>query len=81
VDGAAPAPHVALDLIALACEGASLEEGYRAEEQAIADLVLPPQARRSLYAIDVVERRAKKGVGIPDVPPHKLERSGSSAPV
>jgi 3-hydroxyacyl-CoA dehydrogenase len=64
-------------LIALACEGATLEEGYRAEEEAIADLVLSPQARRSLYAFDVVERRAKKGVGgIPDVPPRKLEKVG-----
>jgi 3-hydroxyacyl-CoA dehydrogenase/enoyl-CoA hydratase/carnithine racemase len=76
VHGAAPAPYVALDLIELACNGASLEEGYRAEEQAIADLMLSPQARRSLYAYDVVERRAKKGVGIPDVPPRKLEKIG-----
>jgi len=76
VHGAAPAPYRALDLIELACGGATLEEGYRAEEEAIADLMLSPAARRSLYAYDVVERRAKQGIGIPDVPPRNLQKVG-----
>jgi 3-hydroxyacyl-CoA dehydrogenase/enoyl-CoA hydratase/carnithine racemase len=76
VHGAAPAPYKALDLIELACGGATLEEGYRAEEEAIADLMLSPAARRSLYAYDVVERRAKQGIGIPDVPPRRLQKVG-----
>jgi 3-hydroxyacyl-CoA dehydrogenase/enoyl-CoA hydratase/carnithine racemase len=76
VHGATRAPYAALDLIELACSGASLEDGLRAEAEAIADLILSPQARRSLYAFDVVERRMKKGVGIPDVPPRKLEKIG-----
>jgi len=38
--------------------------------------MLSPQARHSLYAYDVVERRVKKGVGIPQVPPRKLEKIG-----
>ena len=76
VHGAAPAPYRALDLMELACSGATLEEGYRAEEEAIADLMLSPAARRSLYAYDVVERRAKQGIGIPDVPPRKLQKIG-----
>jgi 3-hydroxyacyl-CoA dehydrogenase/enoyl-CoA hydratase/carnithine racemase len=76
VHGATGAPYAALDLIELACSGASLEDGLRAEAEAIADLMLSPQARRSLYAFDVVERRVKKGVGIPDVPPRKLEKIG-----
>jgi 3-hydroxyacyl-CoA dehydrogenase/enoyl-CoA hydratase/carnithine racemase len=76
VHGAAPAPYKALDLIELACGGATLEEGYRAEEEAIADLMLSPAARRSLYAYDVVERRAKQGIGIPDVPPRSLQKVG-----
>jgi 3-hydroxyacyl-CoA dehydrogenase/enoyl-CoA hydratase/carnithine racemase len=76
VHGAAPAPYKALDLIELACGGATLEEGYRAEEEAIADLMLSPAARRSLYAYDVVERRAKQGIGIPDVPPRNLQKVG-----
>ena len=76
VHGAAPAPYKALDLMELACSGAALEDGYRAEEEAIADLMLSPAARRSLYAYDVVERRAKQGIGIPDVPPRKLQKIG-----
>ena len=59
VHGATPAPYVCLDLI----EGASrwtLEEGVRAEEEAIAELLPGPQAQSSLYAFNLVERRAKK---------------------
>ena len=73
--GAAPAPIRALDLI----EGAAtwtLEEGYRAEEDALADLLPGPQAQASVYAFDLVERRAKKGVGIPDVEPRQIEKVG-----
>jgi 3-hydroxyacyl-CoA dehydrogenase/enoyl-CoA hydratase/carnithine racemase len=73
--GAAPAPIRALDLI----EGAAtwtLEEGYRAEEDALADLLPGPQAQASVYAFDLVERRAKKGVGIPDVEPRRIEKVG-----
>ncbi len=76
VHGAAPAPYVALDLIELACSGASIEDGYRAEAKAFADLVLSRQARASLYAFDLVERRAKRGVGIPAVAPHPIEKVG-----
>ena len=59
VHGATPAPYVCLDLI----DGASrwtLEEGFRAEEDAVADLLPGPQAQASLYAFNLVERRAKK---------------------
>ena len=76
VHGAAPAPYVALDLIELACSGVPLEEGYRAEEEAIGELMLSRQTRASLYAFDLVERRAKKGVGIPDVQPRTIEKVG-----
>jgi len=73
--GAAPAPYRALDLI----EGAatwSLEEGYRAEEDALADLLPGPQAQASVYAFNLVERRAKRGVGIPDTEPRRVQRVG-----
>ena len=73
--GAAPAPYRALDLI----EGAaswSLEEGYRAEEDALAELLPGPQAQASVYAFDLVERRAKRGVGMPDVEPRRVQRVG-----
>jgi 3-hydroxyacyl-CoA dehydrogenase/enoyl-CoA hydratase/carnithine racemase len=75
IHGAAPAPYRALDLI----EGAarwSLEEGYRAEEDALAGLLPGPQAQASVYAFDLVERRAKRGVGVPDVQPRRVERVG-----
>ena len=60
VHGAAPAPYRALDLIEGALTGWSLEEGYKAEEDAIAELLPSRQAQASLYAFDLVERRAKK---------------------
>jgi 3-hydroxyacyl-CoA dehydrogenase/enoyl-CoA hydratase/carnithine racemase len=60
VHGAAPAPYRALDLLEGALSGWSLEQGYRAEEDAIAELLPSSQARASLYAFDLVERRAKK---------------------
>jgi 3-hydroxyacyl-CoA dehydrogenase/enoyl-CoA hydratase/carnithine racemase len=76
VHGATRAPYLALDLIELACHGTPLEEGLWTEAETIAGLMLSPQARRSLYAFDVVERRVKRGAGIPDVPPRKLEKIG-----
>jgi len=73
--GAAPAPYRALDLI----EGAatwSLEEGYRAEEDALAELLPGPEAQASVYAFNLVERRAKRGVGIPEAKPRSVQRIG-----
>jgi 3-hydroxyacyl-CoA dehydrogenase/enoyl-CoA hydratase/carnithine racemase len=75
IHGAAPAPYAALDLI----EGSArwtLEEGYRAEEEAVADLILSRQARASLYAFDLVERRAKRKVGLPDAEPRPVRKVG-----
>ena len=59
VHGASPAPYRALDLI----EGAAswpLEEGYRREEEAIAELLPGPQAQAAIYSFNLVERRAKR---------------------
>src|SRR6186997_598548 len=73
--GAAPAPYRALELI----DGAqawTLEEGYRAEEEAFADLLFTPQAKASLYAFDVVERRARRGAGRPSAEPRQVRRIG-----
>jgi 3-hydroxyacyl-CoA dehydrogenase/enoyl-CoA hydratase/carnithine racemase len=75
VHGAAPAPYRALDLIEGALSGWSIEEGYRAEEETIAELLPSPQARASLYAFDLVERRAKK-VPIPDAEPRRVDAVG-----
>jgi 3-hydroxyacyl-CoA dehydrogenase/enoyl-CoA hydratase/carnithine racemase len=60
VHGAAPAPYRALELIEGACSGLTIEEGYRAEEEALAELLPGRQAQASVYAFDLVERRAKK---------------------
>jgi 3-hydroxyacyl-CoA dehydrogenase/enoyl-CoA hydratase/carnithine racemase len=75
VHGAAPAPYRALDLIESAA-GWSLEEGYRAEEEALADLLFTPQAQASLYAFDLVERRARRGAGRPATEPRHVKKVG-----
>jgi len=75
VHGATPAPYRALDLV----EGAAswtLEEGYRAEEDALAELLPGPQAQASVYAFDLVERRAKRGVGVPEAEPRRVQKVG-----
>ena len=73
--GAAPAPYRALGLIAGAAEW-PLEKGYRAEEDALAELLPGPQAQASVYAFDLVERRAKRGVGIPEAEPRRIRKVG-----
>lgn len=73
--GAAPAPYRALDLI----EGAavwSLEDGYRAEEDALAELLPGPQAQASVYAFHLVQQRSKRGVGVPDTEPRRVAKLG-----
>jgi 3-hydroxyacyl-CoA dehydrogenase/enoyl-CoA hydratase/carnithine racemase len=75
VHGATPAPYRALDLV----EGAatwSLEEGYRAEEDALAELLPGPQAQASIYAFDLIERRAKRGVGVPGAEERRVQKVG-----
>ena len=75
VHGAAPAPYRALDLI----EGAtawSLEEGHRAEEEALAELLPGPQAQASVYAFHLVQHRAKRGAGVPEAEPRRVQRVG-----
>jgi 3-hydroxyacyl-CoA dehydrogenase/enoyl-CoA hydratase/carnithine racemase len=62
--GAAPAPYRALDLVALAAT-ASLEEGFAAEDEALADLVLSEELRSGLYAFDLTQKRARRPVGAP----------------
>jgi 3-hydroxyacyl-CoA dehydrogenase/enoyl-CoA hydratase/carnithine racemase len=72
--GAAPAPYRALDLIEGACSGWTLEEGYRAEEEAVAELLPGRHAQASLYAFDLVERRVKRRP--PSGSPRKVEKVG-----
>jgi 3-hydroxyacyl-CoA dehydrogenase/enoyl-CoA hydratase/carnithine racemase len=63
--GAAPAPYRALDLIALARE-ADLTAGAAAEDEALADLIMSDELRAGLYSFDLVQKRAKRPVGVPD---------------
>jgi len=75
VHGATRAPYVALDLIAGA-QTWSLEQGYAAEEEAMGELLLSPQAQASVYAFTVVERRTKKPAALPDAKPRALQKVG-----
>ncbi len=76
VHGAAPAPYKALELIEGACSGWSLEEGYRAEEEAVGELLPGREAQASLYAFDLVERRAKNPPGRPAAEPRQIHKLG-----
>jgi 3-hydroxyacyl-CoA dehydrogenase/enoyl-CoA hydratase/carnithine racemase len=76
VHGAAPAPYMALDLIEGALTGWSLEEGYAAEEEAVGELLPGPPAQASLYAFDLVDRRAKRPPGKPDAEPRPIRKVG-----
>jgi 3-hydroxyacyl-CoA dehydrogenase/enoyl-CoA hydratase/carnithine racemase len=76
VHGAAPAPYKALDLIEGALSGWSLEEGYAAEEEAVGELLPGRQAQASLYAFDLVDRRAKSAPARPSVPPRPIRKVG-----
>ena len=63
--GAAPAAYRALDLIA-AAKTASRDEAFAAEDDALADLILTPELKASLYSFDLVQKRAKRPAGAPD---------------
>jgi 3-hydroxyacyl-CoA dehydrogenase/enoyl-CoA hydratase/carnithine racemase len=63
--GAAPAPYRALELIELA-RTAELDDGFAAEDEALADLVMGDELRAGLYAFDLVQKRARRPVGAPD---------------
>jgi 3-hydroxyacyl-CoA dehydrogenase/enoyl-CoA hydratase/carnithine racemase len=75
VHGATRAPYVALDLIAGA-QNWTLDEGYEAEEDAMAELLVSPQAQASAYAFTVVERRSKKPSALPDAKPRRIDKVG-----
>lgn len=62
-------PYAALDLLAgakRAGDRAGLLAGFAAEDEALADLLTGDQAAASLYAFDLVQRRAKRPAGAPD---------------
>ncbi len=61
-----PAPRRALQLLEGA-RTASQAESFAAEDEALADLTLSPELSASLYAFDLVQKRAKRPVGVPEV--------------
>ncbi len=63
--GAAPAPYRALDLVA-AARTRTRDEGFAAEDEALADLLLSDELRAGLYAFDLVQKRARRPAGAPD---------------
>ncbi len=63
--GASPAAYRALDLLAEA-RTASRDEGFAAEDEALADLIMTPELRAGLYSFDLVQKRAKRPAGAPD---------------
>jgi 3-hydroxyacyl-CoA dehydrogenase/enoyl-CoA hydratase/carnithine racemase len=64
VHGAAPAPYRAIELVRLA-RTADRDTAFEAETQALADLTMSEELRSSLYAFDLVQKRAKKPAGAP----------------
>ncbi|HZR52223.1 MAG TPA: 3-hydroxyacyl-CoA dehydrogenase NAD-binding domain-containing protein [Streptosporangiaceae bacterium] len=65
VHGAAPAPYRAIDLVAAARER-SRDEGFAAEDEAMADLFVSDEFKASLYAFDLTQHRARHAFGAPD---------------
>jgi 3-hydroxyacyl-CoA dehydrogenase/enoyl-CoA hydratase/carnithine racemase len=65
VHGAAPAPYRAIELVA-AAGGRTRDEGFDAEDEALADLLLSEELRAGLYAFDLTQKRARHAAGAPD---------------
>jgi 3-hydroxyacyl-CoA dehydrogenase/enoyl-CoA hydratase/carnithine racemase len=63
--GAAPAPYRAIELVA-AARDRSRDEGFAAEDEALADLLLSDELHASLYAFDLTQKRARHAAGAPD---------------
>src|SRR5216684_800360 len=63
--GAAPAPYRAIDLVA-AARGRGRDEGFAAEDEGLADLLLSEELRAGLYAFDLTQKRARHAAGAPD---------------
>ena len=65
VHGAAPAPYRAIELVE-AARDQTRDEGFAAEDEAMADLFVSPEFKASLYAFDLTQRRARSAFGAPD---------------
>src|SRR6185503_19244050 len=56
--------------------GWSLEEAYASEEEAVGELLPGRQAQASLYAFDLVDRRARRQPGRPAADPRPIRKVG-----
>ena len=65
VGGASPGPYRALELMA-AAKTADRTSAYAAEDEALAELIMGDELRASLYAFELVRKRARKPAGAPD---------------
>lgn len=65
IHGATPAPYRALELVQ-AAKTRTRDEGFAAEDTALAELVMGDDLRASLYSFDLVQKRAKRPAGAPD---------------
>ncbi|MUL43501.1 3-hydroxyacyl-CoA dehydrogenase [Streptomonospora sp. PA3] len=63
--GAAPAPVRALELVA-AAKDRTRDEGFAAEDEALADLIMSEELTAGLYAFDLNQKRARRPAGAPD---------------
>ena len=63
--GAAPAAYRAIDMVA-AARGRGRDEGFAAEDEALADLLLSDELQAGLYAFDLTQKRARHAAGAPD---------------
>jgi 3-hydroxyacyl-CoA dehydrogenase/enoyl-CoA hydratase/carnithine racemase len=61
----AAAPYAALDLLR-AAKNTDKATGFAAEDAALADLICGDQFRASIYAFNLVQKRAKRPAGAPD---------------
>ncbi|HTC71202.1 MAG TPA: 3-hydroxyacyl-CoA dehydrogenase NAD-binding domain-containing protein, partial [Acidothermaceae bacterium] len=64
--GATPAPYRALQLLSEA-RTSTRADGFRAEDDAFADLLMTDDSRAALYAFTLTRSRAKRPAGAPDV--------------
>jgi 3-hydroxyacyl-CoA dehydrogenase/enoyl-CoA hydratase/carnithine racemase len=61
----AASPYAALDLLKAAKSG-TRDEGFTREDDALADLISGDQLPASIYAFNLVQKRAKRPAGAPD---------------
>jgi len=62
---AAKSPYAALDLLSAAKDG-DIEAGFQREDEIMAELISGDQFHASIYAFDLVQKRAKRPAGAPD---------------